>query len=160
MTSSFILDDANALKCELACEVAAAALCRHLAPFRPAERRALHPHEGPDHLHLVHSRFELHALSRSRLHGRKRARPLDAGLRKVFRQNRSPVGQYAAKEERRSKLAAVESNSDSSAPHLCWYFCVRRDSLIGTRSKGSNQKHARPWRHVRRGVVHTSRCMF
>jgi organic radical activating enzyme len=90
-----------------------AALRRHLAPFRPDERSALHPPERPYDLHFVHPRWQLHALSRSGLHGRQHARPVDAGLREIIRQNRRPLSQHAGQEGRR-KSGARESGTEQT----------------------------------------------
>src|SRR5579864_294967 len=64
---------------------------RYLAAFGTNERSALDPPEGPDDLHLVLSRRELHAVSRAGVHGGQYARAVIAGLREVLCPHRNSV---------------------------------------------------------------------
>jgi hypothetical protein len=87
---------------------------------------------------LMHSRFELHAMSGSRVHRGQHARPVVAGLREIIRQNRRALSQHAGQETARCR----ESGVDSSAPGFCRHISRWRDCVIGTRFHPSTRKHA------------------
>lgn len=74
---------------------AEAEVSRHLAAFGKNKRGPFDPAEGSDDLHFVHAYWELHTVSRSRLHGGKYARTFVAGLREIVREDRNAVSQYA-----------------------------------------------------------------
>src|SRR5690242_4300853 len=62
---------------------AKAEIPRYLAQFRKDERGAVDTAEGSNHMYLMYTRRELHAVSRPRIHGREHARSFLPGLRKI-----------------------------------------------------------------------------
>src|ERR1051326_5553449 len=64
------------------------------------------------------------ALSGSRLYGRQHARPLVAGLRKVFCENRGSFGQYAGEKTRCDQSRADPHDSSSGQLSWCRRNCV------------------------------------